>query len=425
MTIAGLPNSYSERVLNDEEDFGKYIFMTKNYGNWSTAAFPPKYVLIALQIASSDTFTGDPMVLHFRQVLAAKGITFEPYFTNFGFIRNPDNDEPFGLPIGIGESIVDRSLDLTCAACHSGLLPNGEYKLGMPNTKLNLGAFFLALDEVLGLGFTSQQRAVLATWGPGRVDDLTGKNDEGRNIPSDIPAHWGDLAQWDLFEYGGETRNLLERNNLVYFLVGVDKDEYGILPPVEEVEALTKFVKSIEPPINPDTDVEAAKRGEKVFNNSGCIKCHNGPDYMNNNFIVPLSDKDRIPGEDSQFRNGSIATDQLRNCFGRDKCGGEALPKLLASGVELVATDGYKVAPLSGIWATAPYLHNGSVPTLRDLLEPAEERPKVFSIDGSIFDTTFEISFTGLGGNGNQGHEFGIDLSDGEKDDLVEFLKSL
>ena len=79
-----------------------------------------------------------------------------------------------------------------------------------------------------------------------------------------------------------------------------------------------------------------------------------------------------------------------------------------------------RVAPLVAVFATAPYLHNGSVPTLRALLEPARRRSVAFPLgaSGFIFDTR-------LPGNRNIGHEFGTALSDGEKNDLVTFLKTL
>jgi hypothetical protein len=79
-----------------------------------------------------------------------------------------------------------------------------------------------------------------------------------------------------------------------------------------------------------------------------------------------------------------------------------------------------RVAPLRALFATAPYLHNGSVPTLRALLEPASRRPVSFPLGGAgfVFDTR-------LPGNRNVGHEFGTGLSPGEKEDLIAFLRSL
>jgi hypothetical protein len=79
-----------------------------------------------------------------------------------------------------------------------------------------------------------------------------------------------------------------------------------------------------------------------------------------------------------------------------------------------------RTAPLLAVFATAPYLHNGSVPTLRALLEPARRRPVVFALGagGFVYDTR-------VAGNRNIGHEFGTTLTDQEKDDLVAFLRSL
>jgi hypothetical protein len=79
-----------------------------------------------------------------------------------------------------------------------------------------------------------------------------------------------------------------------------------------------------------------------------------------------------------------------------------------------------RAAPLVNLAASAPYLHNGSVPTLRALFDPAARRPKTFALGkaGFVFDTR-------LPGNGNQGHEFGTTLTQSEKDDLVAFLETL
>ena len=52
----------------------------------------------------------------------------------------------------------------------------------------------------------------------------------------------------------------------------------------------------------------------------------------------------------------------------------------------LAAGFGYKARPLNGVWATAPFLHNGSVPTLWDLLQPVEKRPKQFYKGYNVYD---------------------------------------
>ena len=96
----------------------------------------------------------------------------------------------------------------------------------------------------------------------------------------------------------------------------------------------------------------------------------------------------------------------------------------------------YKARPLNGIWASAPYLHNGSVPNLWELLQKPEKRVSAFNVGSweldpvnvgfstavepatSKFDTT-------LPGNSNKGHEYGSNLTETEKWELIEYLKTL
>ncbi|MFT6275654.1 MAG: cytochrome c peroxidase [Halioglobus sp.] len=104
--------------------------------------------------------------------------------------------------------------------------------------------------------------------------------------------------------------------------------------------------------------------------------------------------------------------------------------------LETLQTAQYRARPLNGIWATGPFLHNGSVPTLMDLLSPTAERPAAFVVGNSDFDpvnigfieptdgTGFKID-TQTPGNANTGHEYGVTLSEADKLDLLEYLKSL
>jgi mono/diheme cytochrome c family protein len=98
--------------------------------------------------------------------------------------------------------------------------------------------------------------------------------------------------------------------------------------------------------------------------------------------------------------------------------------------------DYYKARPLSGIWASAPYLHNGSVPTLAQLLTPPAQRVRKFWVGSREFDPAAvgndyaegpqrTLLDTTLPGNANTGHAFGTTLGDEEKLDLLEYLKTL
>jgi hypothetical protein len=105
----------------------------------------------------------------------------------------------------------------------------------------------------------------------------------------------------------------------------------------------------------------------------------------------------------------------------------------------------YKVRPLNGVWATPPYLHNGSVPNVYALLSPFAERPAKFYLGNREYDPVnlgyrtdkldngFEYD-TSLAGNSNHGHEFSDQKGDGvigralspdERKALIEYLKTL
>lgn len=97
----------------------------------------------------------------------------------------------------------------------------------------------------------------------------------------------------------------------------------------------------------------------------------------------------------------------------------------------------YKARPLEGIWATAPYLHNGSVPTLYALLRAPADRPRTFNVGGRVYDpkhvgydtspTAPGNSFvfdTSLPGNSNKGHDYGVGkLTETQRLELLEYLK--
>ena len=109
----------------------------------------------------------------------------------------------------------------------------------------------------------------------------------------------------------------------------------------------------------------------------------------------------------------------------------------------------YKVRPLNGVWATPPYLHNGSVPSVYALLSPVEERPKEFYLGNREYDPVnlgyktdklangFKFD-TSIRGNSNKGHEFskkyvkdkeitgviGPYLEPEQRLALIEFLKT-
>lgn len=93
----------------------------------------------------------------------------------------------------------------------------------------------------------------------------------------------------------------------------------------------------------------------------------------------------------------------------------------------------YKGRPLNGIWATAPYLHNGSVPNLDELLKPPAQRIKQFRLGTQEFDTE-KVGYknaggylfdTTLPGNSNAGHDYGPGFTPEQRRQLIAYMKSL
>lgn len=106
----------------------------------------------------------------------------------------------------------------------------------------------------------------------------------------------------------------------------------------------------------------------------------------------------------------------------------------------LRAAGGYVAPSLQGTWVRGPYLHNGSVPTVRDLLNPPARRPGTFYQGSNLldphsvgFDSTspeekglhYRVYDTTRPGNSNSGHLYGTDLTDAEKEALLEYVKTL
>jgi hypothetical protein len=118
------------------------------------------------------------------------------------------------------------------------------------------------------------------------------------------------------------------------------------------------------------------------------------------------------------FPNGSIRTSEAHR-FPIDVDEGSDILRFISDHDLMTGiSDGYRAADLRMLWFTAPYLHNGSVPTLEDLLRPAVDRPTTFDRGGFTVDTA-------VVGNDNRGHEFGTAITDAERTALAAYLRSL
>jgi len=193
-----------------------------------------------------------------------------------------------------------------------------------------------------------------------------------------------------------------------------------------QIDWLVKYLSEKQAPKFPfPIDQALAESGKAIFADN-CSRCHASE---RTGTRVPVQEV----GTDSErlktwSKQAAIESNKVVRNFGIERKG-------------LVENEpsGYIAAFLDGIWLRAPYLHNGSVPTLRDLLKPASERPKVFYRGYDVYEPA-DVGFVTQGkeaqqvgtkydvserSNGNQGHEYGTKLSAKEKDALMEYLKTL
>jgi hypothetical protein len=187
-------------------------------------------------------------------------------------------------------------------------------------------------------------------------------------------------------------------------------------------------------------DEEAIRRGAAAYEKAGCARCHSPGGELTNK-VVPIEEVGTDPERHKLWSNEAAAR---YNAYADD------YPWDFSG---FVGTNGpgggYVSHELEGVWIRAPFLHNGSVPTLRDLFEPVEKRPRSFYRGYDVYDpvkagwvsdvpespdndgrpfTRFDVydaSGKPIQGNGNGGHLWGVELNDDEKADLVEYLKSL
>ena len=266
-------------------------------------------------------------------------------------------------------------------------------------------------------------------------DDLTWRDVPGISIPdevvpADVPAWWLLKKKSVMFSTGigrGDFAKMMMASSI---LTLEDTTEARIID--DRFVDVKEFINSIEAPAYPQSiDIVRAGRGEELFK-INCAACHGtyGDDASYQTILVDHE----ILGTDPLLANSNYAYDEFEEWFNTSWFGTDRYAAAIVPG------DGYIAQPLDGVWATAPYFHNGSVPTLEDVLN-SSARPTYWSVTGSqnnydhskagLDYTTQESKInkftydTTLPGYGNMGHEFGDHLSDTQRLDLIEYLKSL
>lgn len=253
-------------------------------------------------------------------------------------------------------------------------------------------------------------------------------------IPTDVPAWWL-LKKKNAMFYTG-----LGRRDFCKSFIGSSLLTLTELDKAEEVDQkmpdMLAYLYSLEPPPYPyDIDTDQSAQGKTIFEDN-CVKCHGsyGEDESYPNLLVALNTIGTDPELSLRYTTPSELKDYFTDWFNNGWFGTYSEP------LEVVAEGGYIAPPLDGIWATAPYFHNGSVPTLAEVLN-SSERPTYWrrSFDSGDYDpdnlgwkyteesgkTDKNTYDTTLKGYGNGGHTFADHLTETERKALLEYLKTL
>jgi len=268
-------------------------------------------------------------------------------------------------------------------------------------------------------------------WGPGRDDAfnlpkfiLTQTPWDNSTGNTKFPALWRlGSRKGTLYHSAGEAKTL-------YAVVATSAVGIGSLPDssfAERNQWLESFIGTLEPPPFPGKiDHALAQQGKAIFQ-AQCAACH-AEGGARTGTAIPLHEIGTDPEHVLAWRQ-------------RDADRMNTVIRLLGAEHADVegAQGGYVARPLVGVWLLGPYLHNGSVPTLWDLLSPPQERPAVFYTGYDVVDldhvgfistdddaAAYGYRFdTSIRGNGNGGHVYGTGLGDADKHALIEFLKTL
>lgn len=273
------------------------------------------------------------------------------------------------------------------------------------------------------------------------------------NSPVSLPPLFG-FARLSWFHYDNNTNSILQRNIGEDLGVGAVADMNSGESTVEirhlvRLEALAAKLPIPKWPEDLFGKIDSARAGRgAALYQQHCAACHEpGADGKFPDRVVSLSDIGTDPNRLRNFAQPlgaqpfsaalGAALDKVEQAaFKREGVTAAEATGLEPPKVVWRTTQGYSARPIDGVWATAPYLHNGSVPTLYDLLLPPEGRPKTFMTGSREFDpskvgyvtqagagATFLVD-TATDGNHNTGHTYGTALSSEQRQDLLEYLKT-
>jgi mono/diheme cytochrome c family protein len=382
----------------------------------------------------------------------------EAFRERYGLHPAPYPNGPYPMGLREANNLLTRGITTDCLLCHGGSIAGQSY-IGLGNASLDIQALFedlavadgrspklpFTFGNVRGTSEAGAMAVYLLGW---REPDLrlrTSRLELGLrdDLCEDVPAWWLLKKKKTMYYTGGG--NARSVRSLMQFMLSpltprstFEKEEATFA----DVQA---YLLSIQPPKYPfPINSSLAATGAKLFAET-CSRCHGtyGEHWTYPNKIVAL---DEIGTDPNRFYGISEAFGRHYNAswFGHENQG------WLGDDYQTRPSAGYQAPPLDGIWATAPYFHNGSAPAVYYVLN-SKARPKFFTRSyrtgkadydpiklgwkvevlarGAAPDLPpFErrkVYDTTLPGRGNGGHTFGDDLSEEERMAIIEYLKTL
>jgi len=393
-------------------------------------------------------------------------------WASLGMLYEPGKDVPVGFA---QRQIGYPSVEPNCALCHTGsyqTAPDAEQQLilGGSAHQLDLESFqwFLydcaesdaftdknvlaAIEKNVDLSWfqkqvyrfaiipfakagLEQQREAYA-WqksrppqGRGRTDTFNPTKftvfympDDGTIGTVDLPVIWNQRPRESLaLRWDGNNDDIHERNYAAAMAIGATP--FSVLE--DHFQMVTDYVLELPPPKFPfPIDEEKAEQGWALYQ-ANCADCHQfGAEGVGK--VTNIEEIGTARHRLDSFTSGLVTKFHSVN---------EGLFKFDAYS----KTDGYANLPLDGVWARAPYLHNGSAADLWQLLTPPAERIQEFYRGYPVYDPVNlgfvrdsaeakKVGFlqkASVAGNGNGGHTYGTDLTDDETWALIEYLKTL
>lgn len=384
----------------------------------------------------------------------APPLSRDELLTHYGLTTRPD-DVSSGKPL---QYVVNDKSQwvMNCFACHGGSVygttmpgaPNNNYqlqsfvedirtaklKLGKPLGHMEIGSMFMPLGTTAGTTNAVMFGVALMHFRDAELNVLPLRPGPAMaHHDMDPPAWWLMHRKTRIYADGFAQKG---HRGLMQFMLVRENGPEKFREWENDFRDVLAFIESLRPPRYPaSVDSELAERGRIAFNDN-CSRCHgtygDGSKYPE--LLVPIdevqTDRVRLDALSAKHRSGY----------------GKSWFAHYGEQETWDKPEGYMAPPLDGVWASAPYFHNGSVPTLWDVLNP-DDRPRVWhrtsneldrrkvgltvesleAIPSRLKDAYSKRTYfdTRVQGKSASGHDFPRELSKEQRIEVLEYLKTL